>query len=65
MTNIVDHLAQHIKNPESSWSMGSYGAVAEFFQDADEALDGNATDELVQITPRGGIRLEANEDLGQ
>ncbi len=44
--------------------MGSYGAVAEFFQDADEALDSNATDELVQVTPRGGIRLEVNEDLG-
>ena len=44
--------------------MGSYGAVAEFFQDADEALDRNANDELVQITPRGGIRLEANDDLG-
>ena len=64
MTNIVDHLAKHIKNPESSWSMGSYGAVAEFFQDADEALDSNTTDELVQITPRGGIRLEVSEDLG-
>ncbi len=62
---IVDEIfLDHLKNPESSWSMGSYGAVAEFFQDADEALDSNATEELVQITPRGGIRLEVNEDLG-
>ena len=33
MTDIADLLVEHIKNPESSWSMGGYGAVAEFFQE--------------------------------
>ncbi len=64
MTDIADFLAEHIKNPESSWSMGSYGAVAEFFQEPDEAIDSDGSDELVRITPRGGIRLEARGDIG-
>ena len=55
---------EHLKSSESSWSMGSYGAVAEFFQVPGEAIDSDGPDELVRITPRGGIRIEAQEDLG-
>ncbi len=64
MIGVTDLLAHHLRIPESSWSMGSYGAVAEFFQDAGEAITGSSSDELTRITPRGGIRIEARGDIG-
>ncbi len=44
--------------------MGSYGAVAEFFQDAGEVIDSDSSDDLIRLTPRGGIRIEPQEDTG-
>ena len=63
MTALADLLAEHIRDPRSSWSMGTYGAVAEFFQVPGEAIDSDDPDALVRITPRGSIRLEAQNDL--
>ncbi len=44
--------------------MGSYGAVAEFFQNAGEVSDSDRSDALIRLTPRGGIRIELQEDVG-
>ena len=44
--------------------MGSYGAVAEFFQDAGESIVAGNSNELTRSTPRGGIRIEPQEDIG-
>jgi hypothetical protein len=44
--------------------MGSYGAVAEFFQDAGEVSDSDRSDALIRLTPRGGIRIDLQEDIG-
>jgi len=63
MSDIVDLLAEQLKNPESSWSMGTYGAVAEFFQEPGETIDTGSSTELSCITPRGGIRLQLQEDI--
>lgn len=64
MTDIADLLAEHLSNPESSWSMGSYGAVAEFYQDAGEVIDTDSSNDLIRLTPRGGIRIDLQEDFG-
>lgn len=64
MHNIDKLFLEHLRSSESSWSMGSYGAVAEFFQESGEAIDSDGPDELVRITPRGSIRIGAQEDLG-
>ncbi len=64
MTEFSELLAQHLRNPMSSWSMGSYGAVAEFFQEPGESIDAEGSDNFTCITPRGGIRLESREDIG-
>ncbi len=64
MTALADLLAEHIRDPSCSWSMGSYGAVAEFFQDAGEAINGGSSVELTRITPRGGIRIQTLVDIG-
>ena len=44
--------------------MGSYGAVAEFFQAAGESIATGNTNKLTRSTPRGGIRIEPREDIG-
>ncbi len=44
--------------------MGTYGAVAEFFQEAGEAIDTRDVDDLTCVTPRGGIRVELQGDIG-
>ena len=64
MTDVANILDEHLGNCESSWSMGSYGAVAEFFQEPGEAIDAGDFDVLSRVTPRGGIRIEMREDLG-
>jgi hypothetical protein len=64
VTELLELLTEHLSNPGSSWSMGSYGAVAEFFQDAGEVIDSDSSDDLIRLTPRGGIRIEPQEDTG-
>ena len=61
MTELGTRLAEHLRDTASSWSMGSYGAVAEFFQKPGEAIAG--TDDFTCVTPRGGIRLEIRDDI--
>jgi hypothetical protein len=63
MSAIEDHginelLATQLRNCETQWSLGTFGAIAEFARDDDElaTLENNDTG-LTAITPRGGIRL--------
>lgn len=44
--------------------MGSYGAVAEFFQHPGEAIVPDGDGHLTRSTRRGGIRIEPREDIG-
>ena len=65
-------LRQGIADPDTQWSLGAFGAIAEFSRDEDEpaqvTMAGNA---LSAITDRGGIairpdpaiRLFASESL--
>ena len=64
MTALAALLTEHIRETRSSWSMGSYGAVAEFFQEPDEAIDAGDFDVLSRVTPRGGIRIELQQEIG-
>jgi hypothetical protein len=51
-------IAEHLENPETQWSLGTFGAIAEFARDPDEdtALDLTG-DNLSAVTARGGIRI--------
>ena len=51
-------LRHHLRCAGTGWSMGSYGAIAEFHRDPDEATAPIDPDALTCITDRGGIRLE-------
>ena len=50
-------LRQHLAKPSSGWSIGTYGAIAEFLWDEDETLLVRDADGLSLYTARGGLRI--------
>lgn len=59
MADLRDVLKDHLVDRKAGWSMGSFGAVAEFHQDRGEYLEADAPAMFVRATPRGAIRLDA------
>jgi hypothetical protein len=55
-------IAEHLENPDTQWSVGAFGAIAEFARDADEATAIDLSG-LSVVTPRGGIRISPNQKL--
>jgi uncharacterized protein DUF6925 len=55
---IEDLISRHIADPQASWAIGTFGAIAEFHRDADEGVVLSAHG---AVTTRGGIRLRARE----
>lgn len=60
MTDLRDVLKDHLVDARAGWSMGSFGAVAEFHQDWGEYLEADAPTMFVRATPRGAMRLNAD-----
>jgi len=69
---LLEFFDQQLADPETAWSVGSFGAIAEFMRDADEATAiqrGNGG--ITAVTARGGLgirlypglRLIASESL--
>jgi hypothetical protein len=55
-------LGAQIADPATSWSLGSFGVIAEFVRDPDEpAVTGKGG--LAAATDRGAIRLQASDEL--
>jgi hypothetical protein len=55
---ITRFLADRISDAETGWSIGSFGAIAEFVRDPDEPVELARNDRsLVAVTTRGGIRV--------
>jgi hypothetical protein len=63
-TDLVEFLAEQAADSEVGWSLGTFGAIAEFTRDADEAatLDRNG-DMISVVTPRGALRIDAHPAL--
>jgi Family of unknown function (DUF6925) len=60
----IELLAAQMADPEASWSLGTFGAIAEFARDGDEPVELSRTDaHLAAVTARGGIRITPNEGL--
>ena len=59
MADIRDILQSHLMDEKAGWSMGSFGAIAEFHQDKGEYLEADAPALYVRATRRGAIRLNA------
>lgn len=51
-------IAEHLSNPDTQWSLGTFGGIAEFSRDPEEAVELDFSDnDLSAVTVRGGIRL--------
>ena len=57
-------LTGQIMDGETQWSLGTFGAIAEFARDPDEPVD-LACDScsISAATARGGVRIELQPDL--
>ena len=53
--NIEHTITEHLATSSSGWSLGAFGAIAEFMRDKDEALLVDSP--LVRATSRGAIRV--------
>jgi hypothetical protein len=56
-------LLEHLQDPESSWSCGRFGAIAEFHRDPGEPVAIAERPALSAVTARGAIRIEASAEL--
>jgi len=61
-TDLLDLIAGRVTDVDTAWSVGTFGAVAEFTRDAEEtaALDRGA-DAISVVTARGGMRIGAHD----
>ena len=64
MTDLLDFLAAQVADNEVAWSLGTFGAIAEFARDPDEpvVLD-RADGSISAITARGGLCITLHPEL--
>ena len=59
-----DIITQYLADAGAQWSLGTFGAIAEFMRDPDEPAEIETAERLIAVvTPRGGIALEALDGL--
>lgn len=63
LSNVERILCEHLKNPNSSFSVGSFGANAEFHRDTGENLTLAAFDRLTVATGRGAFRVILHDQI--
>ena len=57
-------ISRELADPNAQWSLGTFGAIAEFMRDPDEPAEIETAERLITVvTPRGGIALEARDGL--
>jgi hypothetical protein len=61
-TRLDNILRAQLADPATSWSLGSFGVIAEFVRDTDEPV-ATADTGLAAATDRGAIRLHAPDEL--
>jgi hypothetical protein len=60
----LEFLAGQMADHETNWSVGTFGAIAEFARDEDEAVVlSRADNSITAMTARGGIRIEVGDGL--
>jgi Family of unknown function (DUF6925) len=64
MPSAFELIEAQIADPNAQWSLGTFGAIAEFMRDPDEPAEiTQAEQSIAVVTPRGAIRIEARPDL--
>jgi hypothetical protein len=62
--DVTGVLATHFADPATSWSLGAFGAIAEFMRDPHEPVVLESADAgLSAVTDRGGIRIRPVDGL--
>ena len=62
--HLMDFLADQLVDIEAGWSVGTFGAIAEFTRDAGEPADLDQTsDGISVVTNKGGFRIEPRPEL--
>ncbi len=57
-------LRTHISDPNTQWSLGTFGGIAEFSRDLDEPVELAAPGKIFSaVTARGGIAIELRDHL--
>jgi hypothetical protein len=57
-------IAKHIADPDTQWSLGTFGGIAEFARDRDEDVAIDLGDRsLSAVTSRGGIRISPSQAM--
>jgi hypothetical protein len=60
-TDLLDFLANQLADADAAWSLGTFGAIAEFTRDADEAAAISRAGEMISVvTARGGVRHQGS-----
>jgi hypothetical protein len=60
----LDLMVERLTDVETAWSVGTFGAIAEFSRDAAEAAIQNSNAKATWVvTARGGVRVEAHEGM--
>jgi hypothetical protein len=64
MASAFKLIADQLADPHAQWSLGTFGAIAEFMRDPDEPADiAQNENSMSVVTSRGGIRLAARANL--
>ena len=64
VTEPLEFLAGQLADCENHWSLGTFGALAEFTRDSDEPVRFDRTDTSISaVTGRGGIRIAMQPEL--
>lgn len=64
MTKVLDLLAEQLANAETAWSIGTFGAIAEFVREPDEPTKIGRGDETISaITEKGALCIKAHPQL--
>lgn len=60
----LDFLSAQLADCDTQWSIGAFGALAEFARDRDEAAEiSRSSLDVSVVTSRGGIRISPNSEL--
>jgi hypothetical protein len=64
INHLVDFLAGQLADAEAGWSIGTFGAIAEFTREAGEPAELARTNQWISVvTDKGGLRIVLSPDL--
>src|SRR6476646_8479222 len=64
MASVFELIVDQLADPHAQWSLGTFGAIAEFMREPDEPADIAQTESSMSVvTPRGGVRLVTRPNL--